>query len=80
MQGAWSNGSTICDLGGTATNVGINAGFGGTVNTFGGSGTRGQAVGGIGITIGGGAGVAGYGSKSYTGVKRFGSSEQCTYK
>lgn len=82
VQGAWSNGSTICDLGGVSNNVGINAGFGfgGTVDTFGGSGTQGQAVGGVGITLGGGVGVAGYGGKFYTGVKRFGSSEQCTCK
>ncbi|MFZ5884571.1 MAG: RHS repeat-associated core domain-containing protein, partial [Chloroflexota bacterium] len=74
VQGAWSNGDTICDLGGYSTNVGLNAGFGfgGTVDTFGGRGTRNQPVGGVGITLGGGVGVQGYGTRNYTGVERFG--------
>lgn len=80
VQGAWSNGDTICDLSGTANNVGLNAagGWGGTVDTFGGRGTRNQPVGGVDITIGGGAGVAGYAGKSYTEVSKFGKSKDCT--
>ena len=70
VQLAVSNGATICDLAGTSKNVGGNAafGFGGTVDTFGGRGTDGQAVGGIGVTLGGGLGVNGYAGKSYTGL------------
>ncbi|WP_411885855.1 Ig-like domain repeat protein [Polaromonas sp. YR568] len=80
IQGTWSNGDTVCDLRGDATNVGLNAagGWGGTVDTFGGSGSRGQPVGGLGVTIGGGAGVAGYGGVSRTGVTLFGKSQDCT--
>jgi RHS repeat-associated protein len=81
IQGVWSNGDTICDLGGYSTNLGLNAGFefGGTVDTFGGSGTRNQPVGGLGITLGGGLGLQGYTSKNYTRITRFGGSE-CTCK
>jgi RHS repeat-associated protein len=82
VQGVWSNGDTICDLEGVSSNAGLNAGFGfgGTVDTFGGSGTRGQAVGGVGVTLGGGAGVAGFAGKSYTSVTKFGSNKTCTCK
>jgi hypothetical protein len=82
VQGAWSNGDTVCDLRGDATNIGLNAagGWGGTVDTFGGSGSRGQHVGGVGVTIGGGAGVAGYGGVSRTGVTLIGKSQDCTCK
>ncbi len=80
VQGGWSNGDTICDLRGSADILGLNAAFGrgGTVDTFGGSGTRGQPVGGVGVTIGGGAGVSGYVGKSYTGVQVFGGNDGCT--
>jgi hypothetical protein len=50
------------------------------VDTFGGSRSRGQPVGGVGVTIGGGAGVAGYGGVSRTGVTLFGKSQVCTCK
>ena len=78
-QGAWSNGDTICDLSGDANNVGLNAagGWGGTVDSFGGRGTLNQPVGGIGVTIGGGAGVAGYVGASRTGVTLRGNSQSC---
>ncbi|MDZ7864373.1 RHS repeat-associated core domain-containing protein [Acidovorax sp.] len=80
VQGIWSNGDTVCDLRGDATNFGLNAagGWGGTVDTFGGSGSRGQPVGGVGVTVGGGAGVSGYGGVSRTGVTLFGDSQDCT--
>ena len=73
------NGDTICDLAGDATNLGLNAGggWGGTIDTFGGRGSRGQPVGGIGLTIGGGAGVAGYIGQSTTGVTLVGKSQAC---
>lgn len=78
-QGAWSNGDTICDLRGDATNAGLNAagGWGGTLDTFGGRGSRNQPVGGVGLTIGGGAGVAGYAGASRTGVNLFGGAQSC---
>lgn len=62
------------DLGGYSSNVGLNAGFGfgGTIDTFGGRGANGQRVGGVGVTLGGGFGVQGYGAQGYTSVSVFG--------
>ena len=70
LQFQGSNGDSIKDLKGPFLNAGVGGGAIGHIgaDAFTGTGQSGQLVTGVGITVGGGAGVYAYGGASGTGI------------